>query len=606
MHPDTVPLRSLRNSPSAGQPRGAMELGTATQLDEPASSDPVEQPEPLEPLDPSEFEDREAYELQLFVPERSDEARKYANSLLRAGKRERAAAAYKKIMAFDNLLPAERAKLFSHLALVRIKQWRWDDVLKVCGAVLKIEPGNAKALYRRALARHALKDFEEALVEIEKGRAVANQATREREPELEGDGTGLVDKFDALEKQVHEDIARAKAAAALKEESLRNFASDASPRPKVNPVRLAELASPRFLKEVETAAAAPVFIDKFDASSSLWAQWPILTCGRNGMPRSGDPEVESVVSSSILPSSRTPRSSRAHTSRTHTSQESLVSSSTLKSPRTARSYAFGRVPRSTRSSLASRSLRPQPMIYPWLPEPMQPSGSRRVVLTGSPAVDRWTLETSNQRDARAIATARSSYSHKVLMDPWDQVGKSLIENNAKRAMQEVHKRELIEVDNLIMQRNIRDSVGSMPPPNLKALQTGARQAANSLQVGTQALLLHGEHLRHHKTGTIYSCAIHSHTLSPAVLIIGRACTFVSLRQTRRRRDVAIRKANVLLQKNMERQPGVVVDQASFPGHDHWLAQLSDYPVVLGKPSPPLKPRPKWWDPGHVDYSEARQ
>jgi len=367
----------------------------------------------------------------------------------------------------------------------------------------------------------------------------------------------LIDKLDALEKQVHEDIARAKAAAALKEESLRNFGSDASPRPKVNPVRLAELASPRFLKEVETAAAAPVFIDKFDASSSLWAQWPILTCGRNGMPRSSDPEVESVVSSCILPSSRTARSSRAHTSRTHTSGESLVSSSTLKSPRTARSYAFGRVPRSTRSSLASRSLRPQPMIYPWLPEPMQPSGSRRVVLTGSPAVDRWTLETSNQRDARAIATVRSSYSHKVLMDPWDQGGKSLIENNAKRAMQDVHKRELIEVDNRIMQRNIRDSVGSMPPPNLKALQTGARQAANSLQ-------------------------------------------------TRRRRDVAIRKENVLLQKNMERQPGVVVDQASFPGHDHWLAQLSDYPVVLGKPSPPLKPRPKWWDPGHVDYSEARQ
>ena len=545
---------------------------------------------PPPPLDPRDFEERASYEQALFVRERADEASAYAHRLLQGNKHSQAAKAYERILSFEGLQPHERAVLYYQLATVRVKQWRWQDALAISDHVLHIEPHHAQALYRKAQAWHGLKDFDAALTEISRGRealrlpsdvgdleapavagleapAVAGSeapavASSEAAAVAGSEAAGAADsvrpramstakstaksttrgamtKFDELELAVRDSATKAAAAATQREADLRvgGFVGGhgymripqppgGSPRREANPVRLASLASPRFIRQSAEEMAEAT------ATSDSGTLGPILSVGRSDMRRSCD-QLESlswVSDGSSLPPCSPRRSTRG----------------------TPYGYRLGASPQSLSSGGARQDL---PMIHPWLPEPLQPSGSRRLLLQGSAAVDRWWLHQSKQRDARAIATT-TSYLNTRKPNPGHAAGRKLILHNAKRAMQQAHRQELIDLDNRIMENNILLSVGSLPPPNLKALEVGARQMANALQV-------------------------------------------------RRRREFYIRKENARVQRNMERQPGVV--SSRFPLHDHWLGHVAEQPVVLGKASGPPTEQPRW-DPGHIDYkrpAEAR-
>ena len=133
------------------------------------------------------------FEEKLFVKERRDEARLYANSLFKSEKLSDAAAAYERIMPFCDT-DEQRTTLLSNIAAVRIKQWRWTEALSTCDRVLQYDASHAKALYRRAQAQRGLRDTAGALETIACARAAG--------------GGKKSAELDLLERHVRSDIKR--------------------------------------------------------------------------------------------------------------------------------------------------------------------------------------------------------------------------------------------------------------------------------------------------------------------------------------------------------------------------------------------------------------
>mmetsp|Transcript_17130 Transcript_17130/g.28690 ORF Transcript_17130/g.28690 Transcript_17130/m.28690 type:complete len:418 (+) Transcript_17130:10-1263(+) len=145
------------------------------------------------------------FEDKLYVKERAEEARKYANSLFKSDKLSEAAAAYERCLTLcSNSDSASRVVLLANMAAVHLKQWRWRDALQICDEVLKIEPAHPKALYRKAQAYRGLRNTDEALTAIAQARSVMKEA---------GKDVGCAE-LDTLEKHVRKDIAKTEAAAA--------------------------------------------------------------------------------------------------------------------------------------------------------------------------------------------------------------------------------------------------------------------------------------------------------------------------------------------------------------------------------------------------------
>lgn len=149
--------------------------------------------------------------------------------------------------------------------------------------------------------------------------------------------------------------------------------------------------------------------------------------------------------------------------------------------------------------------------------PFLPSGSARILQLGSAAMDEWRLRTANARDAHAIANTKSYYDTQGgrLIDRLNEINKSLILNNPKRAEAQQHRKDLIELDNKLLKQRVIDTPISLPPPDLKAREVGERQLNNAIE-------------------------------------------------SRQRRMAAIRRQNALMRKNMERQPPAV-DMQLRPG-----------------------------------------
>jgi tetratricopeptide (TPR) repeat protein len=150
---------------------------------------------------------QEEFEAKLFVPERIDEARGYANSLFKADKLVEAVAAYERILPLCVGDEARQKKvvIYSNIAAVRVKQWRWKDALGLCSIVLETDPSHPKALYRRAQALRGLRDPHGSLQAINEARKLARK-------DDEGKPCGHVE-LDALEKHVQKDIRKLEAAA---------------------------------------------------------------------------------------------------------------------------------------------------------------------------------------------------------------------------------------------------------------------------------------------------------------------------------------------------------------------------------------------------------
>ena len=116
--------------------------------------------------------------------------------------------------------------------------------------------------------------------------------------------------------------------------------------------------------------------------------------------------------------------------------------------------------------------------------PLLPSGSARILLNGSAAVDGWALKTSKDRDAHAIRTTKSYYNTRIISGSLQYA--HLVLDNPKRAMAEARKREAVELDNRLM----NERVGSKSYTSVyKAKEwravapispTGARMKANKI------------------------------------------------------------------------------------------------------------------------------
>ena len=59
-----------------------------------------------------------------------------------------------------------------NLAAVSLKKSLHEDAKKLCLKVLEVDPSNPKALFRLGQAMLGLQDYEEALVELQKARAL--------------------------------------------------------------------------------------------------------------------------------------------------------------------------------------------------------------------------------------------------------------------------------------------------------------------------------------------------------------------------------------------------------------------------------------------------
>lgn len=66
-----------------------------------------------------------------------------------------------------------KLSLYLNLAQCYIKLENWDNVIRNCNDALAIENGNAKALFRRASAFEAKKDWDKALVDLKAAATAA-------------------------------------------------------------------------------------------------------------------------------------------------------------------------------------------------------------------------------------------------------------------------------------------------------------------------------------------------------------------------------------------------------------------------------------------------
>lgn len=233
----------------------------------------------------------------------------------------------------------------------------------------------------------------------------------------------------------------------------------------------------------------------------------------------------------------------------------------------------------TQGSLSDRPALPNAAAAPTSaarcarPLPILPSGSARIIYHGSTALDSFELRMSKERDARAIAETKSYYdtvrlsmspcgaryrnliccipqstlscysctiflcSHVQFKpnDPLAPLNRMLILNNRKRAMQEDYKRQLIELDNRLLQERVKGTPCSLPPPDLKAREVGDRQLNNAIEA-------------------------------------------------RRRRFKAIERENAGMRRRLHLQPPAVDTELKCGfGHDKNLERASMYPVLLDNP-----------------------
>lgn len=138
-----------------------------------------------------EIDDNEKMEILKTIKEAG-------NQLYRSGNFEKSARKYKKTTryysffkehlnnekekkAFDKL----QMKNLTNLAATELKLEKFDDVIFSTNAATKIDPKNAKALYRRGLANVELKNYEQALEDLKKAhklvpgqRAIAKQVEK--------------------------------------------------------------------------------------------------------------------------------------------------------------------------------------------------------------------------------------------------------------------------------------------------------------------------------------------------------------------------------------------------------------------------------------------
>ena len=129
--------------------------------------------------------------------------------LFKGGNWRMAGARYSKALThaakFFDLSPedAEQVKelklsLYNNLTMCYIKMSNWDQVLRNTGEALTLDTGNAKALFRRAAAHEARKDWDKALVDL-KSAAAANP-----------DDKGIPKAQDRVRKMVEKEKAKEK------------------------------------------------------------------------------------------------------------------------------------------------------------------------------------------------------------------------------------------------------------------------------------------------------------------------------------------------------------------------------------------------------------
>ncbi len=162
---------------------------------------------------------------KLFVPERFDDAKKYANEQFKAEKFEAAATAYERLLP---LAPDDdaRATLHVNLAAVQIKQWKWAAAMNSCWDALRLDGKHVKAMYRRAQAYRGLRMPDDALDSLIDARHAAEaelKAAEDGSGEDGGEGGGeggskkgsatkaLLKEITTLERNVRKDIDKRKA-----------------------------------------------------------------------------------------------------------------------------------------------------------------------------------------------------------------------------------------------------------------------------------------------------------------------------------------------------------------------------------------------------------
>ena len=101
------------------------------------------------------------------------------NKFVKEGK---LAAAIKCYNACEELCP-ENATIYTNKAFVALKMNRPQEVLANCEKALELEPNNIKALYRQAMAWKALKEFENAVKNLEKILSIESNSDARRELE---------------------------------------------------------------------------------------------------------------------------------------------------------------------------------------------------------------------------------------------------------------------------------------------------------------------------------------------------------------------------------------------------------------------------------------
>ena len=186
---------------------------------------------------------KKEFEDQLFVLQRSVEARTHANELFQQERFADAVVAYRRILSF---LPEssvhERTIIHNNLAAARLKQWRWKEAIMECEQVLHIQPQNCKALYRLAQAHRGLKEFKKAVEFVAKALAVHKTAGQPRDVNLE-----------KLHQFLQHDLKKEKQASREKEEAeLRALHRAASSRRKVTERKRREIGQ----LDVQRAGAA--------------------------------------------------------------------------------------------------------------------------------------------------------------------------------------------------------------------------------------------------------------------------------------------------------------------------------------------------------------
>ena len=145
-------------------------------------------------------------------PQDAAGAKAAANALFAQGKVERAATMYvhalecaaaelvgedgreiEEVVDTSGGEPPLRAVINCNLAACRLRQRRWRDALDACDAACELYPTYTKALFRRAQARRALKEYDAACDDAALARAAACRAGGGAPV---GDGVKLVEEVD--------------------------------------------------------------------------------------------------------------------------------------------------------------------------------------------------------------------------------------------------------------------------------------------------------------------------------------------------------------------------------------------------------------------------